>query len=107
MAVSPIADSLYVHLNVLDAQISTLVVTQSSTNADSLARISAAKSDLAELFENIDTVRARAMRTEEAITAMTADIKKLDSTKRNLTLSMTMLKRLQMLSRLVHLTLRA
>ena len=73
-------------------------MTQSATNADSLARISAAKADLSDLFENIDTVRARAMRTEEAITAMTADIKKLDSTKRNLTLSMTMLKRLQMLS---------
>ncbi|KAA8902235.1 Vps53-like protein, partial [Sphaerosporella brunnea] len=75
-----------------------LVATQSATNADSLARISAAKADLAALFNNIDTVRARAMRTEEAITAMTADIKKLDSTKRNLTLSMTMLKRLQMLT---------
>lgn len=74
------------------------MITQSSTNADSKARISAAKTDLAELFENIDTVRARAHRTENAITAMTADIKKLDSTKRNLTLSMTMLKRLQMLS---------
>jgi len=96
--VTPVAEALDSHLTSLDDEISSLVITQSATNADSLKRISAAKADLAELFENIDTVRARAMRTEEAITAMTADIKKLDSTKRNLTLSMTMLKRLQMLS---------
>lgn len=38
------------------------------------------------------------MQTEEAITEMTADIKRLDNTKRNLTLSMTALKRLQMLT---------
>ena len=38
------------------------------------------------------------METERTITEMTADIKRLDSTKRNLTLSMTALKRLQMLT---------
>ena len=38
------------------------------------------------------------MQTEQTITDMTADIKRLDSTKRNLTLSMTALKRLQMLT---------
>lgn len=38
------------------------------------------------------------MQTEQAITVMTADIKQLDNTKRNLTLSMTALKRLQMLA---------
>jgi ABC-type transporter MlaC component len=43
-------------------------------------------------------VRERALRTEEAIKEMTADIKQLDNTKRNLTLSMTALKRLQMLT---------
>ncbi len=96
--VSPTALALDRHLTSLDSNISELVVAQSANNADCIDRISAAKADLAELFENIDTVRARAMRTEETITAMTADIKKLDSTKRNLTLSMTMLKRLQMLS---------
>jgi hypothetical protein len=38
------------------------------------------------------------VQTEQAITEMTADIKRLDSTKKNLTLSMTALKRLQMLT---------
>ena len=57
-----------------------------------------AKKDLAELFQRIASVRERAIRTEMTITEMTADIKKLDGTKRNLTVSMTALKRLQMLS---------
>lgn len=92
------ADHLSRYLRDLDLQIKEMERTQAETKADSLQRISAAKADLAELFANIDTVRARAAHTEETITAMTADIKKLDSTKRNLTLSMTMLKRLQMLS---------
>ena len=43
-------------------------------------------------------MRRRAIETEEAITEMTADIKRLDNTKKNLTLSMTALKRLQMLT---------
>jgi vacuolar protein sorting-associated protein 53 len=38
------------------------------------------------------------VQTEQSIADMTADIKKLDNTKRNLTLSMTALKRLQMLT---------
>jgi hypothetical protein len=61
-------------------------------------RIQDAKAELAELFAKIEGVRERALETERAITDMTADIKRLDSTKKNLTLSMTALKRLQMLT---------
>ncbi|KAI1749797.1 Vps53-like protein [Xylaria castorea] len=57
-----------------------------------------AQAELAELFRKIETVRARAIQTEQNITSMTADIKRLDGTKRNLALSMTALKRLQMLT---------
>lgn len=51
-----------------------------------------------ELFKKIDDVRERALKTEQAITDMTADIKQLDNAKKNLILSMTALKRLQMLT---------
>ena len=51
-----------------------------------------------ELFKKIDDVRERALKTEQAITEMTADIKQLDNAKKNLILSMTALKRLQMLT---------
>lgn len=57
-----------------------------------------AQAELAQLFRKIETVRSRAVETEQNITSMTADIKRLDNTKRNLTLSMTALKRLQMLT---------
>jgi len=57
-----------------------------------------AKAELAVLFRKIESVRTRAIETEQTITSMTADIKRLDGTKRNLTLSMTALKRLQMLT---------
>ena len=57
-----------------------------------------AKEELALLFRKIESVRTRAIETEQTITSMTAEIKRLDNTKRNLTLSMTALKRLQMLT---------
>ncbi|KAL8687845.1 MAG: hypothetical protein Q9224_005036, partial [Gallowayella concinna] len=82
----------------LDVEIAGLVRHQSASDVESIKSIRAAKDDLAELFPKVEDVRSRAMQTEEAITEMTADIKRLDNTKRNLTLSMTALKRLQMLT---------
>ncbi|KAF8448337.1 Vps53-like protein [Terfezia claveryi] len=92
------AQALHDHIVDLDEQIAALVATQMMTNESSLQRVETAKADLAELFKRIDSVRERAIRTEMTITEMTADIKKLDGTKRNLTISMTALKRLQMLT---------
>lgn len=82
----------------MDVDISALITTQTTSDADSVRRIQDAKAELAELFAKIDNVRERALQTERTIMEMTADIKKLDSTKKNLTLSMTALKRLQMLT---------
>ena len=82
----------------LDHEIAAQVQQQSTSDGDSVKRIQAAKADLAELFQKVEGVRQRAIETEEAITEMTADIKRLDNTKKNLTLSMTALKRLQMLT---------
>ena len=82
----------------LDASLAARTTAQRTTDAASVARIQAAKAQLPQLFGQIDDVRSRAQRTERAIADMTADIKRLDGTKRNLTLSMTALKRLQMLA---------
>ncbi|KAI9886393.1 MAG: Tlg2-vesicle protein [Watsoniomyces obsoletus] len=82
----------------LDEQIASLEEAQTRSNQHSVERIQATKDELAELFRKIDNVRERAIQTEQTITEMTADIKRLDATKRNLTLSMTALKRLQMLT---------
>ncbi|KAJ5157031.1 uncharacterized protein N7482_008131 [Penicillium canariense] len=97
-SVSQVSGTLHTYEDELDDEISILVEEQVTSNADSVERIQTAKADLSELFKKIDDVRERAMKTEQAITDMTADIKQLDNAKRNLTLSMTALKRLQMLT---------
>jgi hypothetical protein len=74
------------------------VAAQAYGDDSSLARMQSSKDELAVLFRKIESVRTRALETEQTITSMTADIKRLDGTKRNLTLSMTALKRLQMLT---------
>ena len=90
--------ALRTYQNDLDREISAFVSQQSGSDAASIKRIQTAKDDLAELFKKVKGVRERAIQTEQTITEMTADIKRLDNTKKNLTLSMTALKRLQMLT---------
>ncbi|CAG7962611.1 unnamed protein product [Penicillium olsonii] len=97
-SVSQVSNALHECEDELDDDIGMLVEEQVTSNADSVERIQAAKADLTELFKKIDDVRERASKTEQAITDMTADIKQLDNAKKNLTLSMTALKRLQMLT---------
>lgn len=92
------ATALQAHQNDLSTSISGLVATQAYSPDSSLQRMQSAKAELAVLFRKIESVRTRAIETEQTITSMTADIKRLDGTKRNLTLSMTALKRLQMLT---------
>lgn len=82
----------------LDEDIDERVAAQATANASSLQRIQDAKAELADLFSRIENVQERARQTEQTIAEMTADIKRLDNTKKNLTLSMTALKRLQMLT---------
>ncbi|KAK3648138.1 Vacuolar protein sorting-associated protein 53 [Elasticomyces elasticus] len=96
--VPKVSAALRRHQDELDRDINSLVRVQTTTDSDSVRRIQDAKSELEELFAKIEGVRERALETERAITEMTADIKRLDSTKKNLTLSMTALKRLQMLT---------
>ncbi|KAG5302880.1 vacuolar sorting-associated protein [Histoplasma capsulatum G186AR] len=92
------SDALQTYQDELDSDIASLVERQAASNAESVQRVQTAKVDMAELFKKIDDVRERALKTEQAITEMTAEIKQLDNAKKNLTLSMTALKRLQMLT---------
>ena len=97
-SVSQTSRALQIYQHELDQEISAHVRRQTASDVDSVKRIQAAQADLAELFQKVEGVRQRAIETEGAITDMTADIKRLDNTKKNLTLSMTALKRLQMLT---------
>lgn len=97
-SINETAVALQAHQNDLDHSIAELVNIQAYSDNSSLQRMQSAKDELAQLFKKIESVRTRAIETEQTITSMTADIKRLDGTKRNLTLSMTALKRLQMLT---------
>ncbi|KAI1004588.1 hypothetical protein K3495_g3625 [Podosphaera aphanis] len=96
--IGPTADALKIHQNDLSSDIALLSAQQARNNDVFLKRIQSTKSELSELFSKIESVQTRAIETEQTITSMTAEIKRLDSTKRNITLSMTTLKRLQMLT---------
>ncbi|KAI9684084.1 MAG: Vacuolar protein sorting-associated protein 53 [Trizodia sp. TS-e1964] len=97
-AVPETLSALQIYQDELDQEIADLIAAQTRSDLGSVKQIQATKAELAELFQTIENVRERARQTEQAITDMTADIKRLDSTKKNLTLSMTALKRLQMLT---------
>ncbi|PFH62121.1 hypothetical protein XA68_15082 [Ophiocordyceps unilateralis] len=97
-SISKVSQMLRARQNELSDDIETLESAQAYKPNSSLERMQSAQSELAQLFRKIETVRSRAIETEQNITSMTADIKRLDGTKRNLTLSMTALKRLQMLT---------
>ncbi|KAK7986929.1 hypothetical protein PG988_001917 [Apiospora saccharicola] len=97
-SISRVSTNLNKQNNALSTQITELETAQAYGPDSSLERMQSAQAELAGLFRKIETVRSRAIQTEQNITSMTADIKRLDGTKRNLTLSMTALKRLQMLT---------
>ncbi|KAM6532036.1 Vacuolar protein sorting-associated protein 53 [Fusarium solani] len=97
-SISEVSKTLQSHQNALSNDIAALETEQAYGPDSSLERMQSAQAELAQLFRKIETVRSRAIETEQNITSMTADIKRLDGTKRNLTLSMTALKRLQMLT---------
>ncbi|GJN70412.1 GARP complex subunit Vps53 [Purpureocillium lilacinum] len=97
-SISQVSQTLKARQHELSSDIDTLEAKQAYQPDSSLERMQSAQTELAQLFRKIETVRSRAIETEQNITSMTADIKRLDGTKRNLTLSMTALKRLQMLT---------
>ena len=97
-SISQTSHALQSYQNDLDDQIAEQLEFQATSDVESVRRIQTAKAELSDLFKRVESVRERALQTEQAITEMTAEIKRLDGTKRNLTLSMTALKRLQMLT---------
>lgn len=80
---------LRAHSDELSTSITALETAQAYGPDSSIDSMKTAQSELASVFSRIEDVRRRAVQTEEDITTMTADIKRLDGTKRNLTVSMT------------------
>ena len=97
-SISQVSQALHACQHDLDRQITGSEAQQSISDSRSVQRMLTIQHDLVDLFSKIEGVRERALQTEQTISEMTADIKRLDKTKRNLTLSMTALKRMQMLT---------
>jgi len=57
---------------------------------------------LEDLFKNVEAVKGKAEKADGVMGNLTGGIRRLDGGKKNLTVSMTALKRLQMLSTFPH-----
>lgn len=80
-----------------DEDIRLAIRRQAATGRRARADLDEAKSAVRELFERIKGIKAKAEQSEELVSDVCRDIKSLDIAKRNLTLTVTALKRLVML----------
>jgi len=81
----------------IDEDIRLAVRRQAVQGRRARADLDEAKAAVGELFERIKAIRAKAEQSEELVSDVCRDIKSLDIAKRNLTLTVTALKRLVML----------
>jgi len=91
------ASELEAKIASLDEEV--LVTVRQQTSAGSTARkdLESGKAAMAELFGKVREIKGKAARSEQMVHAICSDIKSLDHAKRHLTLTITALKRLQML----------
>lgn len=81
----------------IDEGIRLAVRRQAANGRQARADLGDAKAAVRELFERIKAIKAKAEQSEELVSDVCRDIKSLDIAKRNLTLTVTALKRLVML----------
>lgn len=89
---------LTAHFQRLDAEIEAATLKQREQQSTTQERINALQLELKDLFKNVETVRVKAENADGVMGGLTGGIRRLDGGKKNLTTSMTALKRLQMLS---------
>jgi vacuolar protein sorting-associated protein 53 len=82
----------------LDMEIETTKPLQHQLQAENQQRIKQLQEELEDLFKNVEVVRGKAENADRVMGGLTKEILRLDGGKKNLTTSMTVLKRLQMLS---------
>jgi vacuolar protein sorting-associated protein 53 len=90
------------HLHNLDTEIQHASQVQRDQQSTTRAQIEELQLELQDLFKNVEGVKGKAEKADGVMGNLTGGIRRLDGGKRNLTISMTALKRLQMLSILPH-----
>lgn len=81
----------------LQRSIRELRATAAASKKEAATRVTKVQSELKNLFEEVEATQEKASAVEERVSDLTKDIRKLDVTKKNLTATMTIIKRLQML----------
>jgi vacuolar protein sorting-associated protein 53 len=89
---------LTTHLHHLDKEIQLATIRQREQQSAAREQINELQLELEELFKNVEAVKGKAEKADGVMGSLTGGIRRLDGGKRNLTTSMTALKRLQMLS---------
>ncbi|CAM0142840.1 Vacuolar protein sorting-associated protein 53 [Umbelopsis sp. WA50703] len=92
-----VLDVLRTKLDQLGLEIKRLTTEQLDTGKDNEEELRSAKLAIEDLFVKIQDIKKKAAKSEDMVQEITQDIKSLDYAKRHLTLSITALKRLQML----------
>lgn len=97
-SLSSIQLQLTTHLQHLDKEIQTATLEQRQHQSAAQQQINELQLELEDLFKNVENVKEKAEKADGVMGSLTGSIRRLDGGKRNLTTSMTVLKRLQMLS---------
>jgi len=89
---------LTTHLQHLDKEIELATRQQREQQSATREQIGELQLELEDLFKNVEAVKGKAEKADGVMGNLTGGIRRLDRGKQNLTISMTALKRLQMLS---------
>jgi vacuolar protein sorting-associated protein 53 len=89
---------LSAHLGQIDKEIEIATLAQRQQQSSTREQITQLQLELEDLFKDVQAVKDKAEKADGVMSGLTDGIRRLDMGKQNLTISMTALKRLQMLS---------
>lgn len=98
LSVDPFMEDLRAKITTLDKEIMDTVRLQTTGSASAQHELEGGKAAVQELFQRVQQIKSKAADSEAMVAEICRDIKSLDHAKRNLTVTITALKRLQMLS---------
>ncbi|KAJ3021483.1 Vacuolar protein sorting-associated protein 53 [Thoreauomyces humboldtii] len=93
----PVLTKLRKRINAMDREMRELVRSQTEAGDRGHAEVEETRAAIKELFNSIKQIKEQAAASERMVQEITRDIKSLDHAKRNLTSSVTVFRRLQML----------
>ncbi|PVV04168.1 hypothetical protein BB560_001338 [Smittium megazygosporum] len=96
---SILSQNLKQKIDDVETEISALLIDKNDSNQKALKDLEITKYNIKLLYDRISSIKSKSAEAEEAVREITKDIKSLDHAKKNLTMTITFFRRLQMLSR--------